>query len=182
VKWLRLLAVVVVLGGVVLIGHTTGLGDLLTKEALRAQVERAGAWGVPVFIGAFCLALLLHVPATGIMFVGIAVALYGRLAGGSLAFAGSVVAVMVSFFVVRGIGGRPLAEVKNRVMRRILDRLASHPVLTVFVLRLLFFAGAPVNYALALSSLRTRDYAVGSVIGLALPAAVLTAFFDLLMG
>lgn len=165
-----------------LVGHATGLGDRLTKDQLREAVAQAGAWGVPLFIGAFCLALLLHVPATGIMFVGIAVALYGRVAGGFLAFAASLVAVMVSFFVVRGIAGSPLGAAKNRLMRRILDKLEERPLATVVLLRVVFFAGAPVNYALALSPLRPRDYFLGSLIGLALPAAVLTAFFDLLIG
>jgi uncharacterized membrane protein YdjX (TVP38/TMEM64 family) len=178
----RLAAVVIGLGGLVLAAHLTGLGDDLSRDALRSTVARAGPWGIPVFIGAFCLALLLHMPAGGITFVGLAVALYGRLPGGALAFAGGLVAVLVSFAVVRGIAGRPFAAVRNPIMRRMLDRLEARPLTTVVVLRILFFVGAPLNFALALSPLRPRDYVMGSVIGLLPPTFVLAAFFDLLFG
>jgi hypothetical protein len=63
-----------------------------------------------------------------------------------------------------------------------LDRLEARPLTTVVVLRILFFVGAPLNFALALSPLRPRDYVMGSVIGLLPPTFVLAAFFDLLFG
>jgi uncharacterized membrane protein YdjX (TVP38/TMEM64 family) len=182
VRWLRLAAAAAVLAGVVLAGHALGLAEYLSRDELRAAVGEAGAWGVPIFVGAYCLALLLHVPATGIMFVGIGVALYGRVPGGALAFFGSVAAVMVSFLVVRGLAGKPLAAVRSGLLRRVLAKLDERPLATVVILRVLFFAGAPVNYALALSPLRMRDYFVGSLVGLAVPALALTAFFDLIIG
>jgi uncharacterized membrane protein YdjX (TVP38/TMEM64 family) len=174
--------VVALIVALIIVERATGLSEQLTRETLRAHVAAAGVWGIPLFIGACCVALFLHVPATGIAFVAVGVALYGRLAGGALAYAGAVVAVTFSFVIVRAVGGKPFAGLENRVARRVLARLESHPVLTVIVLRLLFYAGAPVNYALALSGISARAYLVGSVIGLAPPAAVLALFFDVLIG
>ena len=181
-KWLRIGGVVALIGALVLVERFTGLSDQLSRDALRAHVAAAGPWGIPLFFAAFCVALFLHVPATGILFVAVGVALWDRVAGAGLAYAGAFVACMFSFTIVRGVGGKPLAEIKNRFARRILARLESHPILTVFVMRVIFFAGAPVNYALALSSIRPRDYVLGSLVGLAPPTVVLAIFFDVLIG
>jgi uncharacterized membrane protein YdjX (TVP38/TMEM64 family) len=182
VRWLRVGGVVALIGALVLVERLTGLSDQLSRDALRAHVAAAGAWGVPLFVAAFCVALFLHVPATGILFVAVGVALWDRVAGAALAYAGAVVACGFSFAIVRGVGGTPLAAIRNRLARRVLARLESHPILTVFVMRVLFFAGAPVNYALALSTIRPRDYLFGSLLGLAPPTVVLAVFFDALIG
>ena len=181
VRWLRVGAVIALVALLLFVGSRTGLAEALSRDALRASVERAGMLGPPLFIGAFCLGLLFHVPATGILFVAIAVTLYGRMAGGLLAYAGAVVGVLASFVIVRGIGGRPLAAIKNKHARRILEKLEARPILTVVVLRVVFFAGAPVNYALALSTLRPRDYVVGSIVGLVAPIVPMVFFFDVLL-
>ena len=66
-------------------------------------------------------------------------------------------------------------------MRKILDRLDERPILTVVILRLIFVMSPPVNYALALSSLRFRDYLIGSLIGLPVPLIVLGLVADRLV-
>ena len=43
-----------------------------------------------------------------------------------------------------------------------------------------FQTAPPLNYALALSGVRLRDYLVGTLIGLPLPIAAYCIFFDLL--
>src|SRR5688572_28756193 len=182
VMWLRIGAVAALVGGLLLAAHATGLTDDLSREALRARVAGAGVWGIPLFVAACCVALFLHVPGTGILFVAVGVTLYDRLAGGAIAYGAALVAVIVSFVIVRAVGGRPLAGLENRVARRVLAHLESHPFWTVVVLRLIFYAGAPANYALALSGISARDYVVRSVVGLAPPAAILAAFFDVLIG
>jgi uncharacterized membrane protein YdjX (TVP38/TMEM64 family) len=181
VKWLRIGGVVALVCALVLVERLTGLSDQLSREALRGHVAAAGPWGIPLFLAVFCVALFLHIPATGILFVGVGVALYGPVAGAALAFAGAALAVMFSFVIVRGVGGKPFAEVKNKYARRILARLESHPIWTVIVMRLIFFVGAPVNYALALSSIRTRDYVLGSLLGMVAPTVVLALGFDVLI-
>jgi uncharacterized membrane protein YdjX (TVP38/TMEM64 family) len=142
-------------------------------------VGRAGPWGPALYVGAFALGLLLHVPAAGIAFVAVAVAAYDRLNGGLLAYVGSLIGVLVSFAIVRGVGGKPLAGLENDTARKVMARLEARPLLTVIVLRALFFAGAPVNYALALSPLRARDYVVGSAVGMIGPVVTLTLLFGI---
>jgi len=49
-------------------------------------------------------------------------------------------------------------------------------------LRLVFWLAPPVNYALALSKVRLRDFILGSVLGLLVPIGIATFFFDWLFG
>jgi uncharacterized membrane protein YdjX (TVP38/TMEM64 family) len=87
------------------------------------------------------------------------------------------VSVSFGFVVVRAIGGQPLAAIKQPRVRALLDRLDRRPILTVALLRLIMWVAPALNYALALSSVRYRDFAIGSAIGLALPMALLAALF-----
>jgi len=59
--------------------------------------------------------------------------------------------------------------------------LHAHPVRNVVILRTLFQTLPTLNYALALSGLRLRDYVAGTLLGLPLPIAVYCVFFELLI-
>ena len=55
------------------------------------------------------------------------------------------------------------------------------PIRTVAILRVTLVMFPPLNYALALSSIKFRDYVARSLLGLIPPILVLTVFFDQLM-
>jgi uncharacterized membrane protein YdjX (TVP38/TMEM64 family) len=169
----RLLILGVVLVGLIVVRYTTGIGGELSVAHIRELTLHAGAWGVLLFVAAFAVGELLHVP--GLAFVVAAVMVWGRLTGGLVALLGAVVSVSFSFAVVRAIGGQPLGTIRNARIRAILARIDRHPITTVTLLRLLLFLLPAVNYALALSSVRFRDYLVGSALGLAVPVSVASA-------
>jgi uncharacterized membrane protein YdjX (TVP38/TMEM64 family) len=54
-------------------------------------------------------------------------------------------------------------------------------VRNVVILRTVFQTLPTLNYALALSGMRLRDYFLGTLIGLPLPIAVYCLFFDYLI-
>ncbi len=74
------------------------------------------------------------------------------------------------------------SSIERPIFRRILDRLVTQPIRTVALLRLIFWMAPPLNYALAMSNVRYRDYLVGSAIGLTVPIAGVSLFFDWLLG
>ncbi|MEL6343366.1 MAG: VTT domain-containing protein [Myxococcota bacterium] len=171
---------VFVLGAVLFaIGRATGAVELFDVSRLREQLLDAGAWGVVGFIVAFAVGNLLSVP--GVVFILASLLAYGQGAGMVLALSGSVVAVMVNFWMVRFIGGRPLGSLKSAWARRVMDRLDTHPVMTIFLLRTVMIASPPLNYALALSSVRGRDYLMGSAAGMVLPIGAYALGLDLLV-
>jgi uncharacterized membrane protein YdjX (TVP38/TMEM64 family) len=157
-------------------GKQTGLIDELDIEAVRETVRGSGVFGVLVYLGVFAGGELLHVP--GIVFVAAAILSWGELLGFPLSLLGSVVSVSVSFVVVRAVGGKALAGLDRPLFRKVLSHLDDRPIRTVFVLRLFLFLAPALNYALAMTNVRFRDYIVGSTLGLVPPLLVVTFLFD----
>ncbi|MBI5479254.1 MAG: VTT domain-containing protein [Deltaproteobacteria bacterium] len=176
VRWWRIAALVALIVGLLVLGKVTGLTAYLTTERIRTTVEAAGWWGALLLIALFCVGELVHVPGFG--FVAAAVIAYGRLGGGGLGYVGALCSVSVSFFVVRGVGGKALGAIRWRFVQRILGHLDAHPVRTITILRLILWMAPQLNYALALSRVRYRDYLLGSALGLALPLAGMALLFD----
>ena len=110
------------------------------------------------------------------VFVGAATLVYSPWVSLPLAYAGALLSVVVSFGVVRKVGGTALGGLKNKWVRRALDGLDAKPVQTVFILRLLLWMAPALNYALAMTRIRFRDYFIGSALGLILPIIGLVAF------
>jgi uncharacterized membrane protein YdjX (TVP38/TMEM64 family) len=85
---------------------------------------------------------------------------------------------MITFFLVRLVGGDSLRKLDSPLAQRILARLDAHPVRSVILLRLLFQTLPALNYALALSGIRFRPYSYGTLLGLPIPIALYCVFFD----
>jgi uncharacterized membrane protein YdjX (TVP38/TMEM64 family) len=174
---LRLAILVAVIVALIVVRYTTSFGASLSTARIRDLVQHAGAAGFGLFVVAFAVGELLHVP--GMVFVAAAVMAWGRVAGGALSYVAALVSVSFGFFVVRAIGGQPLEAIKHPRVRAVLARLDSRPILTVALLRLFLWLAPTVNYALALSSIRYRDFAAGSAIGLIIPVTIAVALFGI---
>lgn len=174
--WARLALLATLIVGSILIARTTGISEELSTPRVRALMEGAGVVGFLIFLGVFAVGELVHVP--GIVFVAAAIFAYGQTLGGLAAYVGAVISVVVSFIVVRAVGGQVLVGIQRPWVQRMLARLDERPIRVIMLLRLVLWMAPPVNYALAMSSVRLRDYAIGSAIGLLLPIAAAAAFFD----
>ncbi|MEZ4432087.1 MAG: VTT domain-containing protein [bacterium] len=163
--WIRVALLVALVAALYLAAHLTGAAESFTVAGLRARVHAAGPIGGAVFVLCFIVGNLIHLP--GILFVAVALLAWGRIDGTLLALAGGLVAVTTSFVIVRAVGGTPLAAPRHPWARAVLAHLDERPVAVIALLRLAFQFSPPVNYALALSRVRLRDYLVGSTLGLA---------------
>lgn len=181
-RWQRFrwVAVIVLFAALYGVGKWTGLLDDLDAETIRRTVSDAGPWGVVLYVVIFSAGELIHVP--GMLFVAAGILAYGRLAGFFVALVGAVTSVSVSFWVVRGIGGKALARIDRPFMRKMLTRLHARPVVTIVILRAVFWISPPLTYALALTNIRFRDYLVGSALGLLVPVGLAALVFDLIFG
>jgi uncharacterized membrane protein YdjX (TVP38/TMEM64 family) len=178
-KILRLVGVVAFLAGLVVIGKLTGFSDRVTVESLRGWMADAGAWGVLVFVVVFVAGELIQIP--GLIFVAVAVLSYGRLEGAVLSHLTAVLSVCISFALARFMGGKALAGIELPWVGRVMENLKDRPIQTVAILRATLVLAPPVNYALGLSSIKFRDYLIGSVVGLIPPILIFVTLFDQLM-
>lgn len=170
----RLLLLVLVILAVWIAAWATGVTARFTPESIRSLLAGTGFWGVIAFTALFSAGQLLRVPGT--VFVATAVAIYGRNFGMLVALLGALVSVTVSFAVVRAFAGRALGDIQRPLVQRLLNKIDSHPVMTVALLRLIFQTAPPINFALPMTAVRWRDHLAGSMLGLPVPIAVI-AFF-----
>ena len=175
-RYKRLLLVVAMLVTLALVMEFTGLREQLSLAFLRDVLQHNRVTGVLAFILIFILGNLVQLP--GWIFLAAAVLALGTVLGGLVTYVAACLSCMVTFVVVRSLGGQALEQIDRPLARRILDRLDSHPVRSVALLRLLFQTMPALNYTLALTGVRLREYMIGTLIGLPLPLLLYCLFFD----
>lgn len=139
---------------------------------IRDAVAAAG-WAGPVLFAALYAGLsLTPVPAT-VLSVGAGV-LFGFPLGVPVVMAGAFTGAAVGFLLARHLGRATLSGVGGDRLARLDDLLRRRGLLAVLAVRMVpVLPFAVINMACGLSALRTRDYLVGSGLGM-LPAV--TAF------
>jgi uncharacterized membrane protein YdjX (TVP38/TMEM64 family) len=172
----RLLAVLAFVALLLLGGRLTGVGDHFALAALRQDIAGHRIEGVLFFIALFSLGNLLLIP--GWVFLASAVYAFGALAGGLATYAAACISCVLTFGVIRLLGGDALRQLKSPLALKLLQRLDAAPVRCVVALRLLFQTLPALNGALAMSGIRFRHYLVGSLLGLPLPIAIYVLFFE----
>ena len=174
---------VLLLAALIVGSKALGLDAWLSVGRLRSTMDAAGPIGVFGFWAAFAVATLLAVPA--LVFILAALAAYGPVVGLPVAFVGSLLAATVTFLGIRCTGSDAPAEQEPPAsgrLARAMSLLSSHPVAVVAGLRSLLLLSAPLNLALALSSIRYRDYIVGTAVGLVPPLLVYGATLECWLG
>lgn len=166
--------------GLVVLGLSTNISDYFQVAELRQIVRNFGAWGPVIYVGMFMLGGLLHVP--GIVMVTAGAIAFGGLEGLWTAIVGAVACVISSFLIVRAIGGKPLQSLSRpRFARTLLEKFDAHPIRTIIVLRTFLMVSPPLNYALALTKVSTKDFVIGSVLGLLIPVSVVVGLSEFIV-
>jgi uncharacterized membrane protein YdjX (TVP38/TMEM64 family) len=179
-RYRRLLLLVAFIGLLLGVFELSGLRGNFTVDALHDALVAHPVSGLLVFVALFSLGNLLHIP--GLIFLAAAVLALGRVAGGAMTYVAACVSCVLSFSLVRLLGGDALRRIRWRLAGALMARLDAQPVRSVLVLRLLFQTLPTLNYVLALSGVRFRSHLVGTLLGLPLPIAVYCVFFDQLAG
>ena len=174
----RLIAVVLFLVLLLAVFELSGVRGHFNLAFVQQQIQAHRVTGLLVFILLFSLGNLIQIP--GWLFLAAAVLTLGRGWGGVATYAAASISCVVTFLVIRFIGGNALRELKSKTAQRLLGRLDEHPIQSVVLLRVLFQTVPALNYALALSGIPLRKYLVGTLLGLPLPIFLYCVFFDYL--
>lgn len=164
----RIALLVGIVAALALAAHLSGAAAWLTREHVAEAAERWGALGVAVYVALFAIGEILQLP--GAVFVIAAVAAYGPWLGTLIAYLGMNVASVAVFLFGRLVAGRALAEIAHPRVRALMAEVVRRPIRTAFVARGVLFVLPGIGYALALSPIRLRDYALGSALGLTIPS------------
>jgi len=177
-KYHRLFAVILFLALVFAAFELSGLRAHFNLEFLRQQIIAHQFEGLLIFILLFSLGNLIQIP--GWIFLAAAVLALGRTNGGLVTYVAAIVSSVVTFLAIRLVGGDALRQLDNHTIARILRHLDAHPLRSIVVARTLFQTAPPLNYALAMSGIKFREYLLGTLLGLPLPIFLYCVFFDYL--
>lgn len=151
------------IGGAIYLWRTGSM----TPTAVQEWLDSLGAVAPLVFIGAFIAGAFLGVP--GMVFVIGGRLAFGPWIGFAVGYTGGLLAVLAPFVMARLLR-RAVAEPmrpRNRFIARAFDQVEHHPIRSVLLMRLVLWFNAPLSYALALTEVRLRDYALGCAVALA---------------
>ena len=177
-KYHRLFAVILFLVLLFTVFEISGLRAHFNLEFLRNQIIAHQFAGLLLFALLFTLGNLIQIP--GWIFLAAAVLALGRVSGGIVTYAAAMVSCVVTFLLIRYLGGDALRKLDSPFIARILRRLDASPVRSVVVARILFQTAPPLNYALAMSGIKFREYFFATLLGLPLPIFLYCVFFDYL--
>jgi phospholipase D1/2 len=165
-----------------LVWRVTPLSEWLSPDKLLHQFHalRTEPWGGVLALLLFVGASVVGMPITPMVIVS--ALLFGAWAGFGIAYAGAVLAAVISFGLGRLLGRKTIRQLAGTRLDNISRRMARKGVLTVFSLRLLPIAPfALINLIAGASHLRFRDFLIGSLAGLAPGTFALTIFSDRLL-
>jgi uncharacterized membrane protein YdjX (TVP38/TMEM64 family) len=161
-RWVRplLLLAVVTLG--VAVALEVGLPPV---GAIQEWVSRAG-WAAPV-IYAVAYAALALTPTPATVTTITAGVLFGTATGIAVVMAGALAGAAAGFGLARALGRDTVRRVDSRRLQRVDAMLHGRGLVAVIGARLVpLLPFAAVNYACGLSALRTRDYLLGTAVGI----------------
>ena len=147
-----------------LIGRETAVGEYFRLEYLLNLIQDTGLYGISVFVLIYVLGTLMNIP--GMIFLFILFLVYDGIEGFAIGYFSTLLAMVIHFVVTRSIAGDLLTEIDQPFLKGQIEKLTSRPLRTTIILRLLLFISPPVNYALALSSVRFKYFVVGSMIAM----------------
>ncbi len=161
---LRLVILLAVSLALMAIGKYSSFSQYFTLGFLTEAIVKSGGFGVLVFILAYIIGTLMNIP--GVLFLLILFMVYDPIDGILIGYVGTLAAMIVHFYFTRALAGEALAEIKQPFIRKQMQKLTAKPIRTTMILRLVLFVSPPVNYALALSSIKFRHFLVGSMVAM----------------
>ncbi len=164
--WIRPLLLLALLGAGVVVAVTVGVPPV---EDVRTWVGAAG-WAGPVLYAAVYAALTLTPAPATVLSIGAGL-LFGLYGGVAVVVAGALLSAGGGFALSRVLGRGAVERVDSDRLRRLDDLFRRRGLLAVIGVRLVpLLPFAALNYACGLTALRTRDYLLGTAVGI-LPGA-----------
>ncbi|GAA3453821.1 TVP38/TMEM64 family protein [Dactylosporangium matsuzakiense] len=161
-RLLRLAGLVVLVGGVVALAVFVGLPD---RDALRRWADGLGWWAPAAFAGVYGLVCLSPLPKT--VFTLAAGALFGIAGGLPAVVCGALLGAVMALYLGRLLGRDAVRWLAGGRLDAVDAVLAKHGVRAILVARLIpVVPFTAVNYVAGVTSVRLRDFLLGTAIGI----------------
>lgn len=177
-RWHRTLFTLVFIVAVVAIGRWVG-NDFSGRRVaaaldwVRAHHAAASPFGPLAFYAAGTMVIVANVPT--IVVIACAAVLYGSLGAAMMGMVCLLTAAVIIYAVSRMYGRSLIEPHLKRFLPMIERHFEQRGLRTVALMRLMFFAFPPSNWALAVMNIRLRDYLLGTFLG-AIPHVIMWAW------
>ncbi|MGH7481241.1 MAG: TVP38/TMEM64 family protein [Longimicrobiales bacterium] len=160
----------------------TPLGDYVTRARVLELLRSIRSWrfAEAAFIGLYALAAVLALPGSVLTLAGGAI--FGVWPGTLYNLIGATLGATLAFLIARYLGRDFVAARLGGWAERLDRRIGDHGLRTILILRVAVVVPFnAMNYASGLTSVRLRDYVIGSAIGMLPATFVYTYFADALL-
>ncbi|MBC1500658.1 TVP38/TMEM64 family protein [Listeria weihenstephanensis] len=175
-----ILFVVFVITGFLVI-YKLGIIDSFNVAELSQVVRDMGIWGKILYVITYILRPLVLFPATPLTLFGGYT--FGAVQGTILDVIGAGTGALLAFWIARKLGKDKIERlIQGKKLEKFDHKLGENGFLVVLYLRLIpLFAFDSINYSMGLSSVRTRDYAAATYLGI-IPGAFVLNFLGSSLG
>lgn len=177
-KYARLLLTIGFLILLFCVFEFTGIRNQISLEFIANNFNHHFILGMLIFAALYSLGNLVQIP--GFVFLGAAVVTLGKFEGAAVSYLAAITSCIVTYWVIRIIGGDALRKLDSAFAQKILSQLDNSPIKTIFLLRTFFQTAPALNYTLALSGINFQKYAIGTLLGLPLPIMLYCLLFSYL--
>ncbi|GLP99612.1 phospholipase [Methylophaga thalassica] len=181
-QWWKIVAVLVVVLALTAIWRWTPLSEWLNPETLQHAAEGIKSHPLTplIVIGIFAIAGLIAFPVT-LLIITTALT-FGPLWGTVYSIIGSLVSGLMGYAVGHYMGRNTIQKLAGSSINKLSRRLAKHGVLAIITVRIIPVAPFTViNLVAGGSHINTRDFTIGTLIGMLPGILGITVFADSLM-
>ena len=160
------------------------LGLLLTRTVIDPQsLDLAGLMGAeglgwlsfPLTVVMFIVLAFIGMPQW--VLIGAAVVVFGPVLGGAISWVATLVSALLNFALGRALGQERLKRRLGDRAKRWVDRVSEEGVMAALLVRLVPVAPfVLINMAAGASTMKARDFAVGTAIGIVPKIAAIAVF------
>lgn len=176
IKHLRLILTALLMMSFVAIAEITGVRSDISAEYIKTIFNQYGLLSYAIYIFLFTFANLIQIP--GWIFLAAAIYSIGNTSAYFLTYTAAIVSSILCFFIINLVGGSALKKIEITWVNRLVSKINDYPIRVNIILRTIFQTAPPLNYTLALSGIKFKDYLLGAIIGLPIPILIFTIFID----
>ena len=180
--FLKLAALILLLGGALVVVRLTPLREYLTLERAVAGLNalRSSTWAPIVFVAGYATATAFALPGSALTIAGGAV--FGFWGGALLNTIGANIGANAAFGIARVLGKEGVERIAGSRLQGLQRATTEHGFLGLLILRLVpLVPFNALNFGSGMTALRWRDYTLATLIGIFPGTLVYTFFADALV-
>lgn len=174
---IRLLAGVFAIAFVALTARYFGLRSFLSPTALRERVLSYGPLAPLAFVIVYSIATIFFLPGTPVTIAGGVI--FGKFLGTIYTIIGATLGATIAFIAARALGESFVEDLLKKKYKKLYEydkKIQRNGLAVVLFLRFVpLFPFNGLNFALGLTKVKTRDFILGTAVGI-IPGSFALAF------